>query len=266
MFHKKYWAICRVNMQDGLAYRSSFIFNIMARFVSMVTLFYIWRALFDGREALNGYSWPQMKTYLFMTFAVNALISWYSEGRVSTRILNGSVAVDLLKPLDFQKAQLAGALGYSITEAAVSVAFCAALLPLFGGIIPPPSAAHAGLFAVSLILSFLIKFGIVYLFGLLCFYTTSSMGVRWARGALTDLFSGALVPITFFPGPLLALSRVLPFQGVVFIPVSIFMGTAGGYGDMLRALGFQALWAAALWLLGKAFWRAAVRHVTILGG
>jgi len=69
----------------------------------------------------------------------------------------------------------------------------------------------------------------VYLFGLLCFYTTASTGVRWARGALTDLFSGALVPITFFTPAMLAVSRVLPFQGIVFYTGFYIYGYGRGY-------------------------------------
>jgi ABC-2 type transport system permease protein len=266
MIHKKYRSLVKISIQNCLAYRSSYFFNILSRFVALLTLFYIWRALFSGREMLNGYTWEQMKTYLFMTFIVNSFISWYSEGRVSYKIHDGSVAMDLLKPLDFQKTQLAGTIGGSAAEIAVSLMFCVLLLPIFGGVSLPPGALNAVCFGISAALSFFIKFGIVYLFGLLCFYTTASMGVRWARGAITDLLSGALVPITFFPASLLALSKALPFQGVVFIPVSIYTGTIGGLSDMVYGLLFQAVWAAALWFMGRAFWRVAVRQVTILGG
>lgn len=265
MFRKKYRSLMKIAIQDALAYRMSYLLNSLSKLVSMVTLFYIWRALFAGRAQLNGYTWAQMKTYLFVTFAVNALISWYSEGKISRKIMDGSVAMDLLKPVDFQKTQLAGTLGASLAEIGLALIFCALMLPLFGGVIAP-GLRNGLFFAVSLLFSFFIKFGVVYLFGLLCFFTTGSLGVRWARGALTDLFSGALIPITFFPGPLLALAKALPFQGIVFIPVSIFTGTAGGTADMLRLLAFQALWAVLLWYAGKAFWRVAVRQVTIQGG
>jgi len=76
MANKKYVSLFKVAIQDCLAYRSSYIFNILAKFVSLITIFYIWKALFSGRNMLNGYTWPQMKTYLFVTFIVNALISW----------------------------------------------------------------------------------------------------------------------------------------------------------------------------------------------
>ena len=266
MPRKKYRSLFMVSIQDSMAYRTSYIFNIMSRFVALVTLFYIWKALFAGHETVNGYSWERMKTYLFITFSINSFISWYSEGRVSNKIRDGSVAMDLLKPLDFQKTQLAGALGGSVAEIAVSLAFCVILLPLFGGIETPPGAINTLFFGISVVLSFFIKFGVVYLFGLLCFYTTASTGVRWARGALTDLFSGAMIPITFFPATMLTISRLLPFQGIVFIPASIYMGTAGDVADMTGMLVFQAIWAVALWLFGKVFWHSAVRKITIAGG
>jgi len=266
MPRKKYRSLFKVSIQDCMAYRTSYIFNIMSRFVALVTLYYIWNALFARHGTVNGYSWEQMKTYLFITFCVNSFISWYSEGRVSNKIRDGSVAMDLLKPLDFQKTQLAGALGGSVAEIAVALTFCVILLPLFGGIATPPGALNTLFFGVSVILSFFVKFGVVYLFGLLCFYTTASTGVRWARGALTDLFSGAMIPITFFPATMLTISRLLPFQGIVYIPASIYMGTAGGVWDMAGQLAFQTVWAIALWYFGKLFWNAAVRKVTIAGG
>jgi ABC-2 type transport system permease protein len=266
MFHKKYRALFKISIQDCLAYRSAYIFGIMSRFVAMVTLFYIWRALFAGQAAVNGYTWDEMRTYLFITFGVNSFISWGSEAKVSMKIRDGSIAMDLLKPYDYQKTQLAGTLGGCAAEIVVALGFCVLLLSLFGGVGVPPDALSSLFFGVSAVFSFLIKFGIVYLFGLLCFYTTASTGLRWARGAITDLFSGALIPITFFPPAMLAMSRILPFQGIVFIPASIYMGTAGGPADILGLLAFQAAWAAALWFSGKLFWRVAVRQVTIAGG
>ncbi|MCA5962254.1 hypothetical protein LC724_20315 [Blautia sp. RD014234] len=46
------------------------------------------------------------------------------------------------------------------------------------------------LFLVSLFLGMGIKFGIQYLFSLLCFYTDNSYGVTKAREVLTNFFPG----------------------------------------------------------------------------
>lgn len=266
MIHKKYRSLIMIAIQDSMAYRGAYFFTVLGRFVALVTLFYIWRGLFTGHDVLNGYTWEDMKTYLFITFTVNALISWYSEGRISSKIRDGSVAADLIKPLNFQKMQLAGTVGSSVGEIAVSLAFCIIILPLFGGIHAPVSAIHTGFFFISIIFSFLIKFGIVYLFGLMCFFTTESVGLRWARGAVTDLFSGALIPITFFPATMLSVSNFLPFRGIVYIPASIYTGTAGDIYDIIGLLAFQAVWAVVLWFCGMLLWNTAIRKVTVAGG
>lgn len=266
MIKKKYISLFKIAMQETLAYRVSFFINMLSKFISMLTVFYIWKGIFHSRDVLNGYSWDQMKTYLFVTFIVNSLISWYTEGKISAKIMDGSVAMDLLKPIDFQKTQLARTLGASFTEIGISLIFSSIFIILFGGIILPTDFTHVILFLISAFVSFFVKFGIVYFFGLLCFFTTSSLGIRWARGAITDLFSGALIPISFFPNWILGLSKVLPFQGIIFIPVSIFTGTAGSYANMLWLIAQQTAWAIIIWYMGKLLWKFALKNVVIQGG
>jgi len=85
------------------------------------------------------------------------------------------------------------------------------------------------------------------------------------RAAVTNLFSGALVPLSFFPGWLKSVALLLPFQGIVHTPASIYLGRIGGM-ELVHYLGVQLFWVAVLWFVGKRMWHRAVRQVTIHGG
>lgn len=262
---KKYRSIASCSLQNVMAYRNSYIINILANTINLAAIFFLWQGIYGGREALGGYTWDQMKTYLLVTFLANSVLSWYSETAISGKILDGSVAMDLLKPVDFQTARFAETLGASLLEGAMSTVLLILFTTFVSGIAFPHSPAVYLLFAISLLCAVVVKFGVVYLAALLCFWSTGSLGIVWTRIALTNLLSGALVPLAFFPDWLEKLALLLPFQAIIHTPTMIFLQQVDT-GESLRLIGVQLFWAAALWLAGKALWSWAVRQVTIHGG
>jgi ABC-2 type transport system permease protein len=262
---KKYVTLAKLSMQSAVAYRGSFIISMLGSIFLIVSTFYLWKAIYSGRTDMSGFSWDEMKTYLFIAFIANSLMSFYSEGRIGGRIRSGEVATDLLKPLDFQNARFAEILGISIFEGGITVIMAGIVLVAYSGVMLPHDVLTWALFIISLLLSIVVKFGVVYLFGLCCFWTDSVYGISLARSAVTNLLSGALVPIVFFPDWLQTLSFYLPFQAIVHVPSTIYLGHAAGM-QAVQMIGVQALWGIALWVIGKMFWNAAVRQVTIYGG
>ena len=75
--------------------------------------------------------------------------------------------------------------------------------------------------------------------------------------AIQNIFSGALIPLVFFPDWLQALAAVLPFQGMISTPALIYLGKMDAPTTAFM-LGFQAVWAVGLIMLGRLVWRGAV--------
>ncbi|WP_379135520.1 ABC transporter permease [Paenibacillus sp. sgz500958] len=262
---KKYSSIANRSLQNILAYRVSYIISFLANFINLLAIYFLWQGIYHGRDSLGGYTWDEMKSYLLVTFLANSVLTWYSETAISGKILDGSVAADLLKPLDFQSARFAETLGSSLVEAGMS-AFLIGIFALFNsGISVPHDPLVYLLFVISLLAAMVVKFGIVYLAALLCFWSTGSLGIVWTRIAVTNLLSGALVPLAFFPGWLEKLALLLPFQSIIHTPTVIFLQQAEAW-EALKLIGIQCFWGAALWILGKCMWNWAVRQVTIHGG
>ncbi|GAA0135991.1 ABC-2 family transporter protein [Paenibacillus sp. YSY-4.3] len=262
---KKYCSLALCSMQNTLAYRLSFMLNFAANFIGLVAMYCLWQAVYDGRSELSGFTWPMMQAYLLITFFVNSMLSYYSESGITNKILDGSVIMDLLRPLHFQKARLAESLGSCVLEGMLSIVLVSVMAIFTVG----ASFLHGGLtsalFLISLLSSILVKFGVVYVTALLCFWTTSGFGIIWMRMAITNLLSGALVPLAFFPAWLQSVAMLLPFQGIVNTPVTIGLGMAGT-AESLRLIAIQWVWVAVLWLLGRWMWSWAVRQITIHGG
>jgi ABC-2 type transport system permease protein len=261
---RPYWALARNSARTVLAYRLAFWLGTLGGTMSLVTLFAIWGALLDSGQVLGGMGWPQMRAYLLVTFGTGALLSAYGDFRMANRIHDGRVALDLVKPADYQWSRFAEAVGGVGMELLV-VVLAAAGVVLLTGPLPVPAGGQAVLFVASLLSVVPLKFVIMYLTCTLCFYTQNFIGLFWARETISALLSGALVPIMLLPGWLQMISAALPFSSVVSTPALIFVGVATG-GEAVRLIAVQVAWTAGLWLAARFAWRGAIRKLTVHGG
>ena len=245
------------------AYRLQFFMSSLSTVFLLLTMLYLWRTILaSGAQA--GFSWPQMKAYLLVAFVANTVVSMSTDYRMASRIRDGMVAIDLTRPISYQLARLAEASGCAVFEYGTSILFVLVAMLVFGGV-ALPGGLHASLFVVSLFLVLPLKFTIVYSTTLLCFWTQNYMGINWARTAITNLMSGALIPLAFFPGWLRTLGEVLPFQGLAYTPAMLFLDRFSDR-DALLAVTVQLGWAMGLWLLASLAWRKASRRLTVQGG
>ncbi len=261
----KYLALVLTSVQRAVAYRGTTLLNLLSSLIWVAVLYSLWRTVFAEGARIEGFDWREMRTYILVSYAVNALLSFYSLARMTNVIRTGEVAAELVRPADYLGMQLAQAFGAALIEGVLGSGIALLLGVLLLGIAPPASPLAALLFFASVWLGFLVKFLVGYLVALLCFWTKNAIGLIWAQTALVNLFSGALIPLAFFPDWLRVFALATPFQGIVYTPVTIYLGKVRGL-EMLGALGVQALWAAALWLLARLLWAPSVRALDIQGG
>lgn len=251
--------------QQAAAYRGRIALSTLGNGIWIVAVFYLWRSVYAGSSQVAGYDWEAMRTYLVLAYSVNALLSFASTARLYTLVRTGEIAQELLRPIDYLKAQLAIALGSALIEGLMSAGLALVIAIPAIGIRPPASIEAALLFLPSVALGFVIKFLISFMFALLCFWTVNGAGLYWAHTAVTNLFSGALVPLAFFPDWLRAIAAWAPFQGIIATPLAIYQGQVSGW-ELASALALQLVWIMLLWGLAQVLWRPAIRSLDIQGG
>ena len=259
-----YRSLARATARAALAYKLNLMLGLGAVLVQFVALLAVWRVVLAQSGAVQGFTWPQMRAYLLVAFAAGTLVSVFGDFRTAHRIQSGLVALDIIKPVDFQRARFAETLGGTWIEFLVVVVVASVTLAVTGGVDTPSGTALA-LFALSMLLLVPLKFLISYLSTLACFWTQNFIGVQWARIAIVNLLSGALIPLAFLPGWLATAAQWSPFAGLVSTPALIFVGRVGG-ADALALVAVQLGWVLALWYGARLIWRTAVRQLTVHGG
>ena len=80
------------------------------------------------------------------------------------------------------------------------------------------------LYFISIFAGFLINFYYSYIFGLLSFKITNMWGLTQIMNAISQLLSGALIPIVFFPSWMQEIFNFLPFSSMIYTPSMIYLG------------------------------------------
>jgi ABC-2 type transport system permease protein len=125
-----------------------------------------------------------------------------------------------------------------------------------------PVSIYAGIvFVLSLVMSVTMAFFIELILGMMAFYTSSGWGLQQIKVAIMGFFSGALVPVAFFPDWLKEIVNVLPFKDLVYTPIAVYLGIL-----QEKALVSQLIWTIILFLISGAFYRLAIRKLTVQGG
>jgi viologen exporter family transport system permease protein len=260
---KQYLVLARASARTSVKYRLAFALSLFGLLFQMVAMLLVWRILLANRP-ITGFTWPKMEAYLLIAFSAGTFISLFADFNMSFKIREGTVATDLVKPVDYQLARLAETLGGLWVEL-LSVAVVWILAIGFVGGIPIPSWPRLLLFLLSMVLLVLLKFMVTYIVGLACFWTKNYLGVYWLKLSIVNLLSGALVPLLLFPHWLYSILLWLPFAGMMSTPGLVYID-AVDWEHALQLVGVQFGWFVLLWIGARLAWRSAVRQLTVHGG
>jgi ABC-2 type transport system permease protein len=259
-----YLQIVSLWTQTAFAYRVELAIELAGLLLKIFLLRVVWAAVYAGRDAVDGI--PLDEVIAFTTLANLQLFLMASQvtGYLYGRIREGLIALDLARPVPFLGQLMAHQVGGTVAIAPF-VLLVAPLAFLVGTLQTPASLAAGLLYLISLLLAYLITSLIGILVGLIAFWTTEIWGIQTILHFVSQFFSGALVPLWFFPPLLREVATWLPFQAQAFIPLSIFFGDIEGLA-LVGVLGLQVGWVGALFAAVVVVWRRAMRRVVVQGG
>jgi ABC-2 type transport system permease protein len=209
-----------------------------------------------------------MVIYIFMSSLTAGTIATGTDHDIGSEVKDGSIAMNLIKPISYKVRMLFSSLGAFIYQ------FIFVLVPIWVGLLAvryftigelPPSLGTIGLYLISLILGFIVNYLLNFCYGLLAFYVTNMWGIAHLKEAVLLFFSGQLIPIAFFPQMLQSIMKFFPFSSLNYIPVLIYLNKLSGFA-LLQALGIQLLWIGILYALSVWMWNRAINKLVILGG
>ncbi len=261
----KYLEMIRIRFLMMLAYRTDYYSGILIYSINIGAYYFLWTGIYGDKAEIEGLSVTQMTTYIAVAWMARAFYFNNLDREMATEIMDGRVAVELIRPYSYLGMKMMQGLGEGL--------FRLFLFSLPGMVIVSfifqldfsIPVATLGLFFVSILLSFFINTQINLLAGIATFFLYNNTGLIRAKRVIIDLFSGLLLPISFFPGWAQEIMKFLPFQGISYLPSMIF---TGGFtnSQAFEAILSQAVWVTILIVPIYVLWILAKKQLIIQGG
>src|SRR5215207_6263034 len=262
---RSYLPIARAAYMVGLVYRFGFLFTVLSNIVYLGVAYYLWQSIYSYSDTIRGLTFNETFLYVGTGSAVFILLKTYADWYIHFEIREGLIANYLIKPLDFQLYTLSANFG------ALLMNLTAVTLPtilIMGLVFKVKLTYGVGLFLfpISLLLAFLISFSIDYAIGLMGFYSESVWGLSTTKEIIVTVFSGALIPLQFFPEAMQKVLFWLPFQAIYHTPLMMLTKPDQGLSIFLPMMAVQLTWAFGLFLAARLFYNQAIKVLRIAGG
>ena len=121
------------------------------------------------------------------------------------------------------------------------------------------------IFVVSVVLSYLLSFYLNLIFGYLAFFLLNIWGFSILKGSIISFFSGALIPLAFFPGIVRTIFEQLPFASIIYVPTMIYMGKYSAL-ELVFVLSKQLFWLVVFVVISRMIWGWAQKRLAVQGG
>ncbi len=278
-----YFEFSRIGFVNILAFRLRYFTGIITYLVNVTVYYFIWTAVFApggsqlastsaattgaaaGGVTIAGYGLAELITYVAVGWIIRSFYWNTIDQEMAFTVLEGKIAVELIKPISIQGMWLARAAGESAFRLGMLTAPTALAITFLFPVRGPASATHFLLFVPAVAGSFLLMGAINFMIGTCAVHLKSILALIRAKYWLIELLSGLLIPVAFFPEAIRRVLVWLPFPHIAATPLEIYLGKLSP-AESAPALAIQWAWAAGLLLAGHWWWNASARKLTIHGG
>ena len=272
-FHK-YWVILSTRTQEDMAYRANYVFGAIFRFLPLVTMVFLWWAVYKSRAesggptTIGGMTFEDMVVYNALMYIARGFSSVPGTmSDISKDIKDGLLNRYLIKPLNYLWYQVMYRLAHKL------VFWYIALLtfpPIFYFFMRQyfthwPSLLEFGAFVVSLFIAFSIGMLFCSMIGMLAFWFLEISGFLFVVMMLEFFMSGQLIPLNILPAYLHQVLFFSPFGYEGYWPVVILMGKVP-QEQLGQVLLVGLVWVGIFYALSRWMWELGLKRYSAVGG
>lgn len=258
--------ILAMSFKEKSIFRFDYIIGTLFSFLYIVLKVYLWKGLYGISEAaVNGILLNDMLVYSILASFTEGVTKTSVMNDLNEMVINGSISSNLLLPIGLKKYMFLNSITKNIFWTLYGVIPSVLIAVIFFGFHAEIRFLNLIMYIFSLIMGIFINFLYNFLFGSSVIWFRNSFFLNNINSVLLNLFSGALVPLWFFPQGLRKLSDFLPFRYIVFEPLAILMNSKSP-AELLIIFKMQIFWIFILFSAVTFVWHRGRYKIMIQGG
>lgn len=255
-----------ISFKEKSIFRFDYLGGIVLAFSYIILKVTLWKGLYgaEGKE-IGGIALNSMIMYSIIAGFTEGIIKTSVMKELNDSVVEGTISENLLLPMGLRKYLFIRSLTRGIFHTLYTILPSVAVAMLLFGFHISIRPANLVVYFCSVCMGTAINFLYQFLFGCTVIWLRNSFFLGNINSVLQSLFSGAFVPIWFFPEGLKALSEFLPFRYIVFEPTAILVNVKS-CEETAMVLGTQFIWVAVLAWAVSFVWNLGRNRLMIQGG
>ncbi len=248
-----------------LVFRLNYLLNTLFSFLYILLQVFIWKGLYGNSSNWNGIMLNEMIAYTIFSNVTSMFIKSNLMKNINNEVQDGSISLKMLLPCGYRTYYLKSVLSENLLGSIYNLLPPILIAVVVFGVDFKLSVIQLIVYVVTVFLAFVMNFTYSFVMGLSVVWFRNSFFLENVDQLVFKLFSGAIVPMWFFPSWLNGASFILPFRYMIFEPISILLGVTPR-NQYLRVFTIQIVWIIILILLMQFVWAKAQKHIMIQGG
>ena len=266
---RSYFSIFKLKFISELQYRSAAIAGVFTQIFFGLVFIMVYLAFYQSSSVVQAMTIEEVVTFIWLQQAFFALIYLpHKDKEIINMIKTGDVSYELCRPQNIYFKWYSKIYATKLSNTllrfipALLIAF---IMPKPLNISNPESITALIIFIIAIILSSFLVTALITLYHVLVFYTLEADGVLNMFINISEILSGAIIPLPFFPTFLRKIALNLPFHYTTDLPFRLYTGNIP-HIEAYPLLIKELVWITIIILLGYLLTKNALKKVVVQGG
>lgn len=264
-FLRLYATLFRLAIIEQFQYRAANYFYMIGMVTEPIIYLVVWSTVAEARGGeVGGLTAGAFAAYYIVWTLVRNMNIVFTPFGWEQRIREGRLSGQLVRPLHPIHYDLGFFAGWKVVVIVMWLPLAVILSVIFRPELDP-RLSQAAVFFVAIWGAYLIRSLLLWMLGMVTFWTTRITAAFEVFFAAELLLSGRLVPMQLMPDWVQTVAGFLPFESTFGFPIVALVGPVTD-AELVRGLVTQAIWIAIGTIGVSIMWRRAVKNYTAVAG